>query len=147
MLNSRYLREPQPVIWKDKSLQEATISVASTTFTQVSPYKASFSDLSELVPPEPLTLPPGSCDPLDESDVDVAGSDGSRLGKFVARSLSREFSVDADDTVDAETLDLFFKLTLEGDRVSTSTGSHVKVRKLTTSKSSPYKTILRHPQT
>lgn len=144
MLNSRYFREPQPMIWKDKSLQEGTISVASTTFTRISPYTASFSDLSELVPPGPLLLPPGSCVTLEASQETDGGNDGSRIGKYVARSLSRELSLDADDQISPETLDLLSRLMVEGALVSTGTGCHVKVVKLTTYKSSRYKTILRH---
>lgn len=132
------------MIWKDKSLEEGTLSVASTTFTRISPYKASFSDLSELVPPQPLLLPPGSCVALEASNETDGCYDGSRMGKYVVRSLSRELSLDADDQISPETLDLLSRLMVEGDFVSTSTGCHVKVRKLTTSKSSPYRTILRH---
>jgi hypothetical protein len=136
-----------PIIWKNPGLQAAAVSVASTTVTLYSPFKASYADLSGLVEPEPLLLPVGALENIDSNQVEEANvGGGSRHGKFVSRCLSRELSVDDDSEVESDRADLYNRLLEEADRAATKTGCHVKVRKLTMSKTSPYKILLRHAQ-
>jgi hypothetical protein len=139
-------KEPDPIIWKDDASKLAAMSVASTTITVSSPFKASFADLTALLDPEPLSLPIGAFENSEALGFDEGESEcGSRHGKFVSRGLSRECSLDADATeVDSDRFDLFTRLLKEADRISTLSGCHVKVKKLTMSKTCPYKTLLRH---
>ena len=122
-----------------------TLSVASTVATLASPFKASFADLSGLIEPEPISLPAGALEGYELHVDSLHPQTGSQHGKFVMRSLSREFSIDTDSAeMDSERLELFSRLLEEGDRMSTKVGMHIKFQKLTTSKTSPYKTLLRH---
>jgi hypothetical protein len=147
-MRSSYTRpkEPDPIIWKDGSSPNAGLSVASTTITFYYPFKASYGDLAGLVEPEPLMLPLGSLDRHLESECSDSASDhGSRHGKYVSRSISREVSIDGESSdVEPETIELFTRLLLDADRITKNTGCHVKKTKLTTSKTSPQKTFLRH---
>jgi hypothetical protein len=140
-------KEPDPIIWKEGSSPNGTLSVASTTVSHFSASKASYGDLSCLIEPSSLLLPPGSLEDNDLADEQSSSLEhGDRHGKFVARSLSRELSFDGEGSdIEPERLELFTRLLAEADRVSVKTGCHIKVTKLTTSKTSPYKTLLRHP--
>lgn len=139
-------KEPDPIIWKDETSRLAALSVASTTITITSPFKASFADLTALLDPEPLCLPVGALENSDTVGLDeMECGGGSRHGKFVSRGLSRECSLDGEGSeVESDRFELFTRLLKEADRISTVTGCHVKVSKLTMSKTSPYKTLLRH---
>jgi|LauGreDrversion4_2_1035121.scaffolds.fasta_scaffold179321_1 hypothetical protein len=151
MFSEKHHRGSQPTILKAPVLPATAASVASTTYTLSSPLKASYGDLSSLEAIIPIQLPRAAFDDiepiLDEIDSHL---NGSRLGKFCARRmLSREMSIDSvlSDDLEApeEATELLTRLLLEADRISRNTGCHVKVQKLTTSRTSPYKTLLRHP--
>ena len=151
MFAAKHHKGSPPNILKAPVLPATTASVASTTYTISSPFKASYGDLTSLEAIEPIQLPRAAFeyfDPMPEESDNIP--DGSRLGKFCAkRMLSREMSIDSvvsDDMETSEhTTELLTRLLLEADRVSRNTGCHVKVQKLTTSRTSPYKTLLRHP--
>jgi hypothetical protein len=140
-----------PNILKAPILPATTASVASTTYTISSSFKASYGDLASLEAIEPMQLPRAAfeyVDPILEEEDQVQA--GARLGKFCAkRMLSREMSIDSvvsdDMETPEETVELLTRLLFEADRISRNTGCHVKVQKLTTSRTSPYKTLLRHP--
>jgi hypothetical protein len=139
-------KEPDPLVWRDESARVSSLSVASTTVTMFSPFKASYTDLTSLVEPEPVSLPRGAL--LDSPSIqedNFSPEGGSRHGKYVSRGLSRECSWDGDNSdLEPERAELFCRLLKEADRLSCNTGCHVKVTKLTTSKTCPYKTFLRH---
>lgn len=139
-------KDPDPIIWKDASAVASALSGASTTVTLYSPFKASYGDLSGLCAPEPLLLPAGCLDPSTDSFEDEQlCAQGSRHGKYSSRSLSRELSLDSEQSdVDSDKSELFMRLLAEADRISSSTGCHIKVTKLTMSKTSPMKPLLRH---
>lgn len=141
-------KEPDPIIWKEGTSSNATLSAASTTISHFSINPASYGDLSCLIEPASVLLPAGSMDNSDSCDEgDAYFQHGGRHGKFVSRSISRELSFDGDGSdIEPEQAELFTRLMMEADRLSTKTGCHVKVSKITTSKTSPYKTLLRHSQ-
>ena len=122
-------------------------SVASTCFTLSASIKASYSDLSGLVEPDPVMLPTGALEePWDISPGCDEADDGCRYGKFGSRAQPRQLSFDGinSDGSSTEVSELFMRLLSDADRVTGETGCHVRVQKLTTSKSRPYKTVLRH---
>ena len=89
-------------------------------------------------------LPSGAFDHSGSSEEDAELEDAVCHGKFSSREkLSREISFESDDGLSPDNYALFLNLLTEADRLSNNTGSHVKIQKLTTSKSTPYKTILR----
>jgi hypothetical protein len=139
-------KEPDPIIWNKSSPPSAGLSVASTTVTLYSPFKASYGDLRSLVQSEPLLLPSGALENNQGSrDEEDACDFGSRHGKYGSRSLSREFSFDGEASeVEPETAELYMRLLAEADRITSKTGCHSKVTKLTMSKTRPQKTFLRH---
>jgi hypothetical protein len=145
MIHPTKVKEPDPQIWKSTSMPSTSLSVASTVGTLFYPFKASFADLAGLVEPEPISLPAGALDDFESTLELMNPETGDRHGKFVARTLSREISIDTDSSdIEPEMLDLFSRLLEEGDRVTTRVGVHIKFQKLTTSKMNPYKTLLRH---
>jgi hypothetical protein len=150
MFSEYHHKGSQPSILKAPILPATTASVASTTYTVSSPFKSSYGDLSSLEAIEPIQLPRAAFDYIDPIGEEIPIADGSRVGKFCARRmLSREMSIDSVLSEDMETseeaTELLTRLLIEADRVSRNTGCHVKVQKLTTSRTSPYKTLLRHP--
>jgi hypothetical protein len=142
--------EPDPVIHKAPQMPPTSLSVASTTLTISSPFKASFNDLSSLEGIPPIRLPHGALDTAFDSEANTDEQyAGGWLGKFSAmRKVSREMSIDSvisdDGEMSHDSAELCTRLLFEADRVSNCTGCHVKVVKLTTSKTNPYKTLLRH---
>ena len=131
-------------VLKAPQLPSNTHSLASTTVTIASPFKSSCADLSSLAGIESIGLPMSAFDHNMSSDEEELRENGVCHGKFASRQrLSREMSIESDDGVLCEHFDLFSNLLMEADRLSNGTGSHIKVQKLTTSKSTPYKTILR----
>jgi len=154
MFASNLGNDPDPVVIKAPNLPATSLSVASTTLTISSTSKTSFNDLSILEGIPQIRLPHGALTTSSESDFN-AGEDeegGGRLGKFCTmRKLSREMSIDSvisedNDGTTIEMGELFTRLLLEADRVGHNTGRHVKVVKLTTSRTNPYKTLLRHQE-
>ena len=150
MFADKHHKGSAPNILKAPILPATTASVASTTYTISSPFTASYGDLSSLEALEPIQLPRAAFEYSDSALEDTTQpTDGSRVGKFCAkRMLSREMSIDSvisDDMETSEdTAELLTRLLHEADRISRNTGCHVKVQKLTTSRTSPYKTLLRH---
>ena len=146
MINRKWAEERELSFRKRHSPWSTSQSVASTTVTVSSDYKSSCADLAGLVEPEPLTLPVGALSDRLSLDVnpDPTVGGGHRHGKFISRTLSREYSLDADGSEgNSEMVELFTRLLIDADAVGTKRGSHVKVLKLTTSKTCPYKTLLR----
>ncbi len=135
------------MIIKGPKLPSSVLSVSSTIASFTSHSKSSFCDLTALGNTEQLYLPSGAFDnwgPLLECDE---GPDGN-FGKFVTkRMLSRELSIESVDDGNAYgdpvTVELFTNLLKEADRIIAFSGNHAKASKLTTSKSSPYKHLLR----
>jgi len=145
MLSNARAKEPDPAkITMNISMPRDFLSVASTSITFSSGQKASFSDLSGLIEPEPVLLPPGALDDeklifSDHEDTE----DGSHYGKYGAKAQPRQLSFDECNS-DSEISEMFTRLLIDADRVTSGTGCHVQVRKLTTSKTRPFKTMLRH---
>ena len=144
MHNFRNSKVPDPVIWKGEALPMTSVSVASTTVTNCSPFKSSYAaDLCDLGGIGEVFLPPGALDSnVSSSDF---GEEGSRYGKSAGRVVTRGYSIESLGSIDPVAEEVFARLELEADRMSRFMGSHIKVEKLTTSKTHPYKILLRHP--
>lgn len=137
-----------PVIWKGAPLPNTAGSMASTTVTMSSPFTMSYAaDLCDLGVSS-VSLPAGSLDKCPSSDEKDIVYEGSRYGKCAGRSGpyrggSIESMPSFDELDTTEKAEVFVRLSLEADRMSRSVGGHVKVEKLTTSKTCPYKVFLR----
>lgn len=148
MYIERRSKVPDPIVWKSAPLPHTAGSVASTAVT--SAFKASYAtDLCDLGGIGSVTLPAGSLDARSSSEEGESGEEGSRYGKFARTACPRGYSIESRMSVDeadnSEELEIFSRLSIEADRMTRSSGCHVKVQKLTTSQSCPYKTLLRHP--
>ncbi len=133
-----------PVIMKPPALGQTTLSNASTFASLDSIGRDRFVDLSDFDDRRaPIFLPSGA---LDDLECDAVVQCGSAMGKFGERiNAGRSISLDScsDDGCNDGDLDVFYRMLGEAERVRMNVGVHVKVTKLTTSRSKPYKTILR----
>lgn len=142
----KHVKAPDPVIWKGEPLPMTSVSVASTTVTMSSPFKSSYAtDLCDLGGLGGLLLPNGALDNPPCIYGVESGDEGSRYGKSAGKLCTRGYSIESVGSVDASSEEVFVRMELEAERMSKAVGSHIKVQKLTTSKTCPYKTLLRRP--
>jgi hypothetical protein len=140
------LKELLPLYPEASLCSGKALSSTSTSNTLAASFKLSYCDLSGLIEPEPLMLPTGA---LNE-DLNIISDhedteSGSRYGKFGTKAQPRQLSFDGGESeLDSEISELFVRLLVEADRVTKETGCHIRFCKLTTSKSRPFKILLRH---
>jgi hypothetical protein len=139
-------RDEPAMVVKCPALPASVYSVASTVASIPSKSRTSYCDLSAFGNGEQVLLPCAAFSNWD-SMPDPDERQSGQFGTYAARRmLSRELSIESvEDSTgpSSSALELFTSLLNTADRISNSSGNHIRIQKLTTSKSVPYKTLLR----